>query len=76
MTLVSAPANGGTISTRSFIPHVCHESIGVLAAVTAATACVLDGTVAHDIAAVTAGTARGHRLGRAPHRRIHVSSWS
>ena len=51
MTLVAPPTHGGTISTRSFIPHVCHESIGVLAAVTAATACVLDGSVAHDLAA-------------------------
>jgi 4-oxalomesaconate tautomerase len=56
MTLVAPPAHGGALSTRSFIPHVCHESIGVLAAVTAATACVLEGTVAHDIAAVTGTT--------------------
>ncbi|GGX73351.1 4-oxalomesaconate tautomerase [Streptomyces minutiscleroticus] len=56
MTLVAPPARGGTISTRSFIPHVCHASIGVLAAVTAATACVLDGTVAHDLAEVPGGT--------------------
>lgn len=56
MTLVAPPAQGGTITTRSFIPHVCHDSIGVLAAVTAATACVIEGTVAHDIAKVGAGT--------------------
>ncbi|MEV5177891.1 4-oxalomesaconate tautomerase, partial [Streptomyces flaveolus] len=55
MTLVSPPADEGTIATRSFIPHVCHESIGVLAAVTVATACVLRGTVAHRLATV-AGT--------------------
>nr|WSZ94423.1 4-oxalomesaconate tautomerase [Streptomyces sp. NBC_00857] len=55
MTLVSPPDHGGTISTRSFIPHVCHESIGVLAAVTVATACVLEGTVAH---VLTAGADR------------------
>ncbi|MCF3962890.1 4-oxalomesaconate tautomerase [Streptomyces fuscigenes] len=54
MTLVAPPAHGGTISTRSFIPRVCHESIGVLAAVTAATACVLEGSVAHRVAALTA----------------------
>ncbi|MGW5590445.1 4-oxalomesaconate tautomerase [Streptomyces sp. NPDC003857] len=52
MTLVAPPAHGGTLSTRSFIPRVCHESIGVLAAVTAATACVLEGSVAHAIAGV------------------------
>jgi 4-oxalomesaconate tautomerase len=56
MTLVSPPAQGGAINTRSFIPHVCHDSIGVLAAVTAATACVIKGTVAHEIATVSPGT--------------------
>ncbi|WP_292651051.1 4-oxalomesaconate tautomerase [Nocardioides sp.] len=50
MTLVSAPRNGGTISTRSLIPHRTHRSIGVLAAVTAATAAVLPGSVAHGLA--------------------------
>lgn len=57
MTLVSAPASGGAVNTRSFIPHVCHESIGVLAAVTAATAAILKGTVAHDVAVLPDGTA-------------------
>ncbi|MFJ8002442.1 4-oxalomesaconate tautomerase [Streptomyces sp. NPDC096310] len=56
MTLVSPPAHGGTITTRSFIPHVCHGSIGVLAAVTAATACVLDGSVAAELADIPPGT--------------------
>ncbi|OON80105.1 4-oxalomesaconate tautomerase [Streptomyces tsukubensis] len=55
MTLVSPPEHGGTINTRSFIPHVCHASIGVLAAVTAATAVVLEGTVAHDLAVLPGG---------------------
>jgi len=56
MTLVSPPTQGGAINTRSFIPHVCHDSIGVLAAVTAATACVIQGTVAHDLAKVDSGS--------------------
>lgn len=56
MTLVAPPVHGGAVTTRSFIPHVCHTSIGVLAAVTAATACVLKGTVAHDVARVDDGT--------------------
>ena len=50
MTLIAAPRQGGSISTRSFIPHVCHDAIGVLAAVTVATACMLDGSVADDVA--------------------------
>ncbi|WP_445528873.1 4-oxalomesaconate tautomerase [Streptomyces cyslabdanicus] len=56
MTLVAPPRHGGTLSTRSLIPRVCHQSIGVLAAVTAATACVLEGSVAHDVAAAVSGT--------------------
>lgn len=55
MTLVSAPAAGGAINTRCFIPHVCHEAVGVLAAVTIATACVLEGSVAHAIARLPPG---------------------
>ncbi|WP_016905904.1 4-oxalomesaconate tautomerase [Streptomyces xiaopingdaonensis] len=54
MTLTAPPAEGGAVATRSFIPHVCHASIGVLAAVTVATACVLDGTVAHEVATLPA----------------------
>lgn len=50
MTLIAAPRAGGSISTRSFIPHVCHDAIGVLAAVTVATACVLNDSVADGIA--------------------------
>jgi 4-oxalomesaconate tautomerase len=50
MTLVSPPASGGTISTRSFIPHRCHASIGVFAAVSVATACTLPGSPAGRVA--------------------------
>jgi len=46
MTLVSTPVQGGVINTRSLIPHRVHASIGVLAAVTVATACVTPGSVA------------------------------
>ncbi len=55
MTMVSAPANGGTISTRTFIPHRCHSSIGVLGAVSVATACLIEGSVAAGLAKVPAG---------------------
>ncbi|MEC7490664.1 MAG: 4-oxalomesaconate tautomerase [Pseudomonadota bacterium] len=55
MCLVSPPAKGGAISTRCFIPHICHASIGVLAAVTVGTACVLPGSTAFNIAQVQDG---------------------
>jgi 4-oxalomesaconate tautomerase len=50
MTLVSAPVAGGAIGTRSFIPHRCHASIGVFAAVSVATACLLSEGPAHELA--------------------------
>jgi 4-oxalomesaconate tautomerase len=55
MCLVSPPKHGGTINTRCFIPHVCHASIGVLAAVTVGTACVMPGSTCYDIADVPDG---------------------
>lgn len=55
MTLVAPPVAGGSIATRSFIPHVCHDAIGVLAAVTVGTACVLAGSVAAGVAQLAAG---------------------
>lgn len=55
MCLVAAPRDGGALATRCFIPHLCHEAIGVLAAVTAATACVLPGSVAAGLAAIPDG---------------------
>lgn len=56
MTLIAAPRNGGSLSTRSFIPHVCHDAIGVLAAVTVGTACVLDGSVTEGVAVIPDGS--------------------
>lgn len=55
MTLVSAPTKGGAINTRSFIPHRCHATIGVLAAVTVATAATLEGSPAHRLARMPSG---------------------
>jgi 4-oxalomesaconate tautomerase len=52
MSLLSPPAHGGAISTRTFIPDRVHEAIGVLGAVSVATACVLTGSVAHAIAVI------------------------
>jgi 4-oxalomesaconate tautomerase len=58
MTMVSAPRNGGAISTRTFIPHSCHEAIGVLGAVSVATACLLPGSPAAALAKTGSGTER------------------
>lgn len=58
MTLVAPARDGGSLTTRSFIPHVCHDAIGVLAAVTVATACVLEGSVTEGIAKVPDGNVK------------------
>jgi len=61
MSLVSAPTAGGVIGTRTFIPHRVHEAIGVLGAVSVATACAVPGTVAAQVAETAAGPGM-HRL--------------
>ncbi|WP_348649379.1 4-oxalomesaconate tautomerase [Rhizobium sp. BK316] len=55
MTMVSRPRAGGAISTRTFIPHRCHDAIGVLGAVSVATACLLPEGPAADLAIVPDG---------------------
>jgi len=56
MTMLAPPRAGGAIATRSFIPHRCHKTIGVLGAVTVATACLTPGAVGHDLAALPEGS--------------------
>ena len=58
MTLIAAPRAGGSLTTRSFIPHVCHDAIGVLAAVTVGTACVLEGSVCDGVAVMGEGASK------------------
>jgi 4-oxalomesaconate tautomerase len=55
MTMVCKATNGGSISTRTFIPHRCHASIGVLGAVSVATACILPDSPAHALATIPQG---------------------
>lgn len=56
MCLVAHPRAGGHICTRTFIPHDCHSAVGVLGAVTVATAAVIPGSVAHRHARVPPGS--------------------
>lgn len=49
MCLLAPAINGGAIHTRCYIPHVCHDAIGVLAAVTVATACVYPESIAYPL---------------------------
>ena len=55
MMLVAPPRNGGTVTVRSFIPHRAHATIGVLGAVSVATACLIPGSPAAEVAEVPAG---------------------
>lgn len=55
MMLVAPPRSGGAVTVRSFIPHRAHASIGVLGAVSVATACLLPGSPAADVAVIPEG---------------------
>lgn len=58
MTMVTAPKAGGAVNTRTFIPHRCHKTIGVLGAVSVATACLLEGSPAQALAETGDGAER------------------
>ena len=58
MCLVARPKSGGHICTRTFIPHDCHSAVGVLGAVTVATAAVMPGSVANRYAVVPPGLSK------------------
>ncbi|OYY89380.1 MAG: 4-oxalomesaconate tautomerase [Sphingomonas sp. 28-66-16] len=55
MMLVAAPKDGGAITTRSLIPHRVHATIGVFAAVSVATACMIPGSTAAGLAVIPPG---------------------
>ena len=55
MMLVAPPREGGAVCVRSFIPHRAHATIGVLGAVSVATACLIPGSPAAAVAVVPQG---------------------
>ena len=58
MMLVAAPKDGGAVTVRSLIPHRVHASIGVLGAVSVATACLIEGSPAASVAKVPEGATK------------------
>lgn len=56
MMLVAPPRNGGAVTVRSFIPHRAHASIGVLGAVSVATACLVEGSPTAEVANIPEGS--------------------
>ena len=55
MMLVASPRSGGAVTVRSFIPKRAHATIGVLGAVSVATACLLKGSPAAEVAETPKG---------------------
>ena len=55
MMLVAPPRAGGAVCVRSFIPHRAHATIGVLGAVSVATACLIPGSPAAEVAVIPEG---------------------
>lgn len=58
MMLVAPPAHGGAVTVRSFIPHRAHATIGVLGAVSVATACLIAGSPAAEVADIPDGATK------------------
>ena len=58
MMLVAAPKFGGAVTVRSFIPHRAHATIGVLGAVSVATACLIEGSPAAAVAVIPDGAVK------------------
>jgi 4-oxalomesaconate tautomerase len=56
LTLVAPPRAGGALATRTFIPHRCHDAIGVLGAVSVATAALLSEGPAAEVAELDGGS--------------------
>jgi len=52
MSLLAPATRGGVVATRTFIPHRVHEAIGVFGAVSVATACLVPGSVAAEVAGI------------------------
>jgi len=52
---VAPPRAGGSVTVRSFIPKRAHASVGVLGAVTVATACLVEDSPAAQVADIPDG---------------------
>ena len=50
------------MNTRTFIPRVCHQAIGVLGAVSVATAALFEGSAIHELAEIPAGNHKQIRI--------------
>jgi 4-oxalomesaconate tautomerase len=55
LMLVAPPRHGGAITVRSFIPHRAHATVGVFGAVSVATACLIAGSPAAEVANLPEG---------------------
>jgi 4-oxalomesaconate tautomerase len=54
VSLLAPARHGGAVSTRTFIPHRVHDAIGVFGALSVATACLIPGSVAAEVAVLPA----------------------
>ena len=62
MCLVSPPRHGGHLNTRTFIPKVCHQAIGVLGAVSVATAALFEDSPIHNLADIPPSATKQMRI--------------
>lgn len=62
LMLVAPPRAGGALTVRSFIPHRAHATLGVLGAVSVATACLLEGSPAAEVVHIAKGAEKRFSL--------------
>lgn len=62
MCLVSKAVSCGHLNTRTFIPKICHQAIGVLGAVSVATAALFTKSAIHDLAQIPEGMTKQMRI--------------
>ncbi len=56
LTMIAPPREGGNLCTRTFIPHRCHQAIGVLGAVSVATGALVPGSVGDGVVVPPSGS--------------------
>ena len=75
--LVSTPSAGGTLHVRYFTPRACHRAVAATGAIGIATACVMPGSLAYEIAGPPSARAEVSPLSSStpPGGSLSSSSW-
>jgi 4-oxalomesaconate tautomerase len=71
--IVGAPALGGSISARDFVPYECHAAFSVTGSIGLSASCCMPGSVAHELASLS-GDARKPVIIEHPSGKVEVET--